>query len=217
MTSVTSNFNLIVLCCSVRILVRTFFSRHNSITTFRNMSERRTEHLFGTNHSCLFPPLPQACHRHVLMANRRIVTYDPHSAAKAQVRMAVMLYLMNRYHISGEDIPFTTSYVTVNVTFLVARPHSHFPRCDRSRGILPTYDSAMPTVQGDIDNFVLKFFLDAIHGIFFLDDRDVVRFIASKLYINEARGRIVYNFVILHRIGKVLQCIYNAPSCVWLD
>lgn len=191
MTSVTSNFNLIVLCCSVRILVRTFFSRHNSMTTFRNMSERRTEHLFGTNHSCLFPPLPQARHRYVRVANR-IVLYDPHRAAKAQVRMAVMLYLMNQYNISDENYPFTTSYVSVNVTFLVSRPKYHFIQGDRSRGICPRFDGVMPTVQGDIDNFV-KFFLDAIHGIFFRDDRDVVRITASKLFTNEARGRIVYN------------------------
>lgn len=143
--------------------------------------------VFGTNHRVYFNPLPQARHR--VHGNR---TYDPHMGHKMRLRALILNYLGNLYGITTNTGPLTTSYVSVELTFLIVRPSSHFVNGDRSGGIRESYQNKMPTMQGDIDNYQ-KFFLDAIDGIFFQNDRDVVKIQAIKLYCNGSRGRIIYN------------------------
>jgi Holliday junction resolvase RusA-like endonuclease len=153
--------------------------------------EQNIERVFGVNHHITFPPVAQQRHR-IARINTRIRLYDPTQRAKLLFRSVVMRYLETSFNISSEDYPLTDSYVSVNVTFLISRPINHFIQKNRNNGIDPRFERTMPTTQGDIDNFV-KFFLDAIDGTFFTNDRDVVVITASKLYTTEAIGRVVFN------------------------
>jgi Holliday junction resolvase RusA-like endonuclease len=141
--------------------------------------------VFGTNHRAFLDPVPQARHR---VNGRR--TFDPHTEHKRALRNGILRYLDNAYGITTG--PLTTSCVSIELTFLIKRPISHFVNGNRSNGLRESYQNRMPTTSGDIDNYV-KFFLDAIDGIFFQNDRDVISIKAMKLYCNESRGRIIYN------------------------
>jgi Holliday junction resolvase RusA-like endonuclease len=167
---------------------------HNQFNHPRTLQMERTIEVtgrvppvFGTNHRVYFNPLPQARHR---VHGQR--TYDPHMVHKIALRAIILNYLGNTYSITTNTGPLTTSYVTIELTFLIKRPISHFVNGNRSNGLRELYQHTMPTTQGDIDNYV-KFFLDAIDGIFFRNDRDVVSIKATKLYCNESHGRIIYN------------------------
>jgi Holliday junction resolvase RusA-like endonuclease len=166
--------------------------------------EQQIESAFGVNHCIHFPPLAQARHRHVLYNSLRWHTYDPHRRLKRVLRMMVETHLSQSFGMLTQDFPLTDSCVSVDVTFLISRPDSHFVGPNRSLGIHPRYERSMPTVQGDIDNY-MKFFLDAIDGIFFSNDRDVVTISASKLYTTEQRGRIIFN--IRHRDMNIVNLI----------
>ena len=75
----------------------------------------------------------------------------------------VETYLSRDYSILIEHHPLTNLCVSVDVTFLIKRPDSHFVRPNRILGIRCCYENTMPTGQGDIDNYV-NFFLDSIDG-----------------------------------------------------
>jgi Holliday junction resolvase RusA-like endonuclease len=146
---------------------------------------------FGVNHSISFAPLTQAHHRQVIVRSSRMHAYDPMQQAKLDFRMQVMRYL-SAFGITSQDFPLTNSYISIEVTFLISRPNNHFHGRNRSLGIHPRFENLMPTTQGDIDNFV-KFFLDAIDGIFFSNDRNVVAITASKLFTIEPHGCTIFN------------------------
>lgn len=143
------------------------------------------EQFLGTSHSIHLPPLPQARHR--TNGNR---TYDPHARHKAAFRLCIVAYL-ETCDITDDMFPLTESYVQIALSFHIRRPSHHFVNGDRTRDIRQQFLDAMPTTTGDIDNYV-KFFLDAINGIFFRDDRNVVSITASKYYCR-GTGRTVYN------------------------
>jgi hypothetical protein len=86
---------------------------------------------------------------------------------------------------------------------LISRPNNHFHGRNRSLGIHPRFENLL-TTQGDIDNFV-KFFLDAIDGIFFSNDRNVVAITASKLFTIEPHGRTIFN--ICRRIMDIVNLV----------
>ena len=178
-----------------------FMLQHHKVTidrTIQAMSRERElrdhhiEQLFGMNHYSPLPPVPQSRHRHRYCKSTGMRTYDPNRDDKSERRTQVMHYLSTHFDISREDLPLTKSCVSVDVTFLISRPISHFIRNDRSRGVHRNFLRAMPTTQGDIDNLV-KFFLDSMEGTFFANDRDVVTVKASKLYTTAVSGRTVYN------------------------
>jgi Holliday junction resolvase RusA-like endonuclease len=163
--------------------------------------EQDIERVFGVNHSIPFAPVAQARHRQ----NSNGQMYDPSSQLKIRCRMEVMRYLSIRYNIS--NYPLTTdSYVSVNITFLISRPNSHFIGNNRNNGIDPSHEAKMPTTQGDIDNFI-KFFLDAIDGIFVMDDRYVVKITALKLFTTEQDGRTVFN--VRHHDMNIVNLVDN--------
>ena len=143
--------------------------------------------LFRANHKVAMNPVAQARPR--LHRGRM---YDPSRRLKLAFRQLVLQYLETTYGVTENMMPLTTSYVTVKLTFLIRRPQSHFVCGDRNRGFRPQYEDAMPTTTGDIDNYV-KFVLDAIEGIFFGNDRNVVQVSAIKLYCNRRRGRVIFN------------------------
>ena len=147
---------------------------------------RRQRTVFGTNHRVSFNPLPQARHR--VVGNR---TYDPQAAHRLVLRFLVLRYLFNKYGVMEDMLPLSTSYVSVEMTFFIKRPNSHFINGNRTNDVRASYQNTMPTTSGDIDNYV-KFFLDAIDGIFYQNDREVVSIKAMKIYSNGSHGRIIY-------------------------
>ena len=151
---------------------------------------------FGVSHRVLLNPVPQARHR-----SHGYRTYDPQSTQKWMLRFCVLRYLSVACGVTNDMIPLTTSYVSVDVTFLIRRPSSHFVGGNRNNGIREQYKNVIPTTTGDIDNYV-KFFLDAIDGIFYSNDRNVVRIRAAKLFCNGSRGRTIFNIrpYVIHTI-----------------
>jgi Holliday junction resolvase RusA-like endonuclease len=143
--------------------------------------------LFGRNHRVFLDPVPQARHRN--NGNR---AFDPNVIQKAAVRFAIKQYLNETSGITEEMFPLTRSYVSVELTFFINRPRCHFVNGDRSCDVRARYQNIMPTTSGDIDNYC-KFFLDAIDGVFFSNDRNVVQIKATKLYCNGNGGRTIFN------------------------
>lgn len=143
--------------------------------------------LFRANHSIGINPIAQARHR---MHGGRI--YDPSGREKIIFKLLIIDYLREKYGITVDMMPLTASYVSVNVTFLIRRPICHFVGGDRNGSIREQYVNAMPTTLGDIDNYV-KFFLDAIEGVFYGNDRNVVQVRAIKLYCNGNNGRVKFS------------------------
>lgn len=115
----------------------------------------RINRALSAKHRISFDPIPQARHRVAL--NSRMHLYDPSCEKKRSLKAAVINHLSNSFGISFDDFPLTNSYVTVDVTFIISRPDCHFVGDDRDGGVLPNYAHAMPTVQGDIDNFASFF------------------------------------------------------------
>jgi hypothetical protein len=103
--------------------------------------------VFGTNHCVYFNPLPQA--RHQVHGQR---TYDPHMAHKIALRAIILNYLSNTYSITTNMGPLTMSFITIELTFLIKRPISHFVNGNWSNGLRELYQHTRPTTQGDIDN-----------------------------------------------------------------
>lgn len=138
----------------------------------------------------MFDPIPQARHRMVFRGTR-VHAYDPNVRDKMRFHSLVKEYLHFKYNISNESFPLTTMGVTADVSYFISRPDYHFVGPDRTLGIDPRYENAMPLHEGDIDNYD-KFFLDAIDQIFFDNDCNVVRMDSKKFYTSEDLGRIVF-------------------------
>lgn len=168
--------------------------------------EEQIEHAFNRRHCIAFSPVPQARHRYVYLNSPRMQIYDPNARAKLYFKAEVMRHLSELFGISDQDYPLTTSYVSVDVTFMISRPDNHFVGNNRDRGIRPDFEHTSPTAQGDIDNF-MKFFLDAIKGIFYNDDRNVIASRATKLFTTDPNGR--YVFYVRHCEMEIVNLIEN--------
>lgn len=161
---------------------------------------------FFMRHCIYFSPRPQARHRIVYSNRSRIHLYDPSYRDKIYFKEEVKQHLRESLGIFERDYPLTKSSVSVDVTFMISRPASHFVGNDRNRGIRPEFECIFPTTQGDVDNF-LKFFLDAINGIFYNDDRDVVSITTSKLFTTNPIGRYVFN--VRRRVIEIVDLTNN--------
>jgi Holliday junction resolvase RusA-like endonuclease len=150
-------------------------------------NDKAIDDFFGKNHYVVLDPTPQARHR--VNGHR---TFDPHAGKKLFLRQYIFRYLEMVTDITNDMLPLTESYVSIALSFYISRPIAHFVNGDRTKGIRPQFENVMPTTSGDIDNYV-KFFLDAINGIFFIDDRNVVALTASKHYCRDDVGRTIYN------------------------
>lgn len=96
---------------------------------------------------------------------------DPSKTDKADMLAQIMQY--------NPGAPWTGP-VELRVTWFIPRPRSHY-RTGKNAGILrddaPRYCGKKP----DIDNY-LKALLDCMNGVFFLDDCQVARVTAFKVY-----------------------------------
>lgn len=150
------------------------------------MHSETIQAMFGINHRIYLDPVPQARHR---MNGHR--AYDPSANHRVAVQQSVLRDLASS-GVTNEMFPLTNSYVWIEMTFFISRPNSHFVNGDRNNIIRREYEDSMPTASGDIDNYV-KLLLDALDGIFFRNDSNVIRIVATKLYCIEPDGRTVYN------------------------
>ena len=90
----------------------------------------------------------------------------------------------NNFPIFGPDVP-----VAVTVWFFLPRPTTDFKCNKRTTGRLKAAAKELlfPTITPDIDN-LCKFVLDALNGVGFHDDRQVVKLVAFKCRDTEDDG-----------------------------
>ena len=114
-------------------------------------------------------PKPQARHR-----NNGKFQYDPSSADKKTFSILAKEYAPPK--------PYTHNF-DLHITFCYKRPKSHFRSKNKTpilKKDVPFYKKSKP----DIDNLV-KFYMDAMNGLFYVDDAQVVSVNAQKVYGSE--------------------------------
>lgn len=84
-----------------------------------------------------------------------------------------------REHLEGFGHGMLTGAVGIRVVFTMVRPAGHFGK----RGLLPSA-RRRPTVKPDIDK-LLRAILDALTGVAYRDDAQVVRVDALQFYIDD--------------------------------
>ena len=110
-------------------------------------------------------PVPLKRHRTTRAGHR----YDPSASEKRAWLKQVQL----------PDKPLTGP-LSVECTFTFRRPKAHF-RTGKYAGVLKDSAPAVMVSTPDVDN-VAKFYLDALNGKAFVDDRQIVRLEATKRY-----------------------------------
>jgi Holliday junction resolvase RusA-like endonuclease len=148
--------------------------------------DRIISRVIQKTHRIRFSPIPQARHRAY-----RGVMWDPSGRQKMLLKIFIRRYLRLSFGVTNDMLPLTTSYVSVDLTFLISRPISHFEGGNRNNDIRPQFRNVLPTTTGDIDNYV-KFFMDSVDGIIYHNDRNVVQIRALKLYCNSSRGSTIF-------------------------
>ena len=111
-------------------------------------------------------PKPQQRHR----SNGRF-QYDPSSKDKQD-----FLFLVKQYAPKQPIIDI----VEMDITFCYKRPASHF-RSKNKQKILKDNVPFFKSSKADLDNLI-KFVCDALNGVFYKDDSQVVSIHAMKLY-----------------------------------
>ena len=111
-------------------------------------------------------PKPQQRHR----SNGRF-QYDPSSKDKQD-----FLFLVKQYAPKQPIVDI----VEMDITFCYKRPASHF-RSKNKQKILKDNVPFFKSSKADLDNLI-KFVCDALNGVFYKDDSQVVSIHARKLY-----------------------------------
>ena len=111
-------------------------------------------------------PKPQQRHR----SNGRF-QYDPSSKDKQD-----FLFLVKQYAPKQPIVDI----VEMDITFCYKRPASHF-RSKNKQKILKDNVPFFKSSKADLDNLI-KFVCDALNGVFYKDDSQVVSLHARKLY-----------------------------------
>lgn len=129
-------------------------------------------------------PAPQGSHRAFVRGGRAIVTDDSASTRpwRSDVRAAALEAM--------GDAPPPDGPVSVDVTFLFARPRAHL----RADGTVRPSAPAAKVTRPDLDK-LLRSTMDALTGIAWRDDAQVVSIAAAKAFVNrpdrERPGAIV--------------------------
>jgi len=120
-------------------------------------------------------PVALKRHRHT-SRNGRIFNYDPSKADKANFLKKVQ-YL-------APEVPFYEA-ISMSIDVYIGRPKSHFGTGRNSEKIKESAP-AYPIGRPDIDNYI-KFVLDALNGVFYRDDSQVVHIESVKEYSTEPK------------------------------
>ena len=111
-------------------------------------------------------PKPQQRHR-----NNGRFHYDPSSKDKKE-----FILLANQY---APPKP-TKDILELDITFCYKRPNNHF-RSQNKKKIIKYNAPFWKIGKPDVDNLV-KFYMDAMNGIFYFDDAQIVSLHARKVY-----------------------------------
>jgi crossover junction endodeoxyribonuclease RusA len=116
-------------------------------------------------------PVAQGSLRAFVRDGRPVVTYGPRAVALGTWRGLVAAAALEAL---GER-PMATGPVVVRLAFRLRRPTTHYG----ARGLLPRYADHYPGT--DLDKLA-RAVLDAVSGIAYRDDRQVVALVARKGY-----------------------------------
>jgi len=125
-------------------------------------------------------PLAQRRHK-ARRAGNRIIMYDPSSKDKENFMKECALYA---------PINPLDGAISVIIEFSMPRPKSHYRTGKYShilKDSMPTYHTSKP----DIDNLI-KFYLDAMTGLYWRDDAIVYDVHATKIYSDKGMVEIEY-------------------------
>ena len=120
-------------------------------------------------------PIALKRHRHTTR-NGRIFNYDPSKADKANFLKKVQI-------LAPEDPLYGA--ISMSVEVYIDRPKSHFGtgrNSDKVKDSSPIYPISRP----DLDNYI-KFVFDALNGVFYKDDSQIVHLESEKEYAPEPK------------------------------
>ena len=124
---------------------------------------------------------PQKLKRHrSKRVKGKIIQYDPSSKDKAELRKAMMPY--------RPDTPIVKP-IHLEIHAFFARPKAHFTANDRTRPLknkAPIFHTGTP----DADN-IIKFYCDALNGIFWIDDKIIASVSCTKWYSDTPRCEFI--------------------------
>jgi Holliday junction resolvase RusA-like endonuclease len=124
-------------------------------------------------------PIPLKRHKHTTR-NGRIFNYDPSKADKAN-------FLKKVQNLAPEDPLYGA--VSVSLEVYLVRPKSHFGTGRNSKILkdnAPKYPIISSKENADIDNYI-KFVFDALNGVFYKDDGQIVHLESIKEYSTEPK------------------------------
>lgn len=118
---------------------------------------------------------PQAQARHkTFRRGSKLIQVDPSAEDKKAFAQVVLLQLDKEW-----SSPLKSA-IDVTLYFQMRRPQNHY----RTNGEVKEWAGLMPcTKKPDVDNLI-KFVFDALNGILWADDSQIIRVTASKSYSN---------------------------------
>jgi len=125
-------------------------------------------------------PLSQTRHK-AKRAGNRVIMYDPSSKDKDMFKKECAVFAPKR--------PLEGA-ISVSMVFSMPRPKAHY-RGGRYSHLLKSTAPTQHTSRPDIDN-IIKFYLDAMTGMFWKDDACVCTIEASKTYSDHGSVEIEY-------------------------
>ena len=125
-------------------------------------------------------PISQQRHKARRMGNR-VIMYDPSSKDKDNFKKDCVKFAP-KHPLEGA--------ISVSMVFSMPRPKSHY-RGGRFSHLLKESSPSRHTSRPDLDN-IIKFYLDAMTGMFWKDDAYVCTIEASKNYSEQVSVEIEY-------------------------
>lgn len=134
-------------------------------------------------------PTPQGRPRgRILGGGRAMMFYNPNDSVK-RLFQEVASNAISTFD-RKQKLPVYTCQVKMEFMFFFKRPLTHFYGKERkAQKLKEDFAVAYPKSGGDIDN-ILKFCLDALEGVLYINDCSVIKLTAEKKYTNDDDERI---------------------------
>jgi Holliday junction resolvase RusA-like endonuclease len=149
---------------------------------------------------------------------RRVVNHASPQIKK--FRETFKAVLMDRYGYNDGSFPlFDVGGVVMKIAFYRRMPNKAFTRRDRWRGFVggcfSNESSWADTMKPDLDNLI-KFVMDALQGVVYHDDDQVVKLVTYKLMDTEgqAEGRTQVAF---HAVNRMKDLPHNPLRVFYVD
>lgn len=144
-----------------------------------------------------FPPTSLKRHRHTKFGSH---TYDPSSNDKKE--------FVNKIAALLPDNPLNMPLKT-KLFFYEKRPKCHY-RTGKYSNLLKKTAPKYNTSKRDLDNFI-KFVLDALNKILYIDDSQIIEIESGKYYSEENIGYIIGKFIPINE-GDTPTSAVNASN-----